>query len=105
MRTFDEHNFQNEVLNAKLPVLVKFSATWCAPCKALSPLLAKTSNEQAGKLIVGELDVDKSPGVTARYSVGSLPTLILFRGGVPVNLISGNVGRAQLNDLISDCVE
>lgn len=73
--------FKTEVLQATEPVLVDFWATWCAPCRALAPLIERLSEQYEGRAKVVKLDVDKAPDVATEYGVQSIPTVILFQGG------------------------
>lgn len=81
IKAFNEQNFETEVLSSDIPVLVDFTATWCGPCKALAPIVEKLADEFEGKVKVGKLDIDESPGVTAKYGVRGVPTVIVFKGG------------------------
>ena len=81
LETIDDLNFETEVLGSKLPFLLDFSASWCAPCKALSPILEALAEERRGRLRIGKLDIDASPEVAARLGVRGAPTLVLFSGG------------------------
>ena len=74
-------NFDAEVLKSDVPVLVDFTATWCGPCKVLAPVVEKLADEFAGKYKVGKLDIDDAPGVTQKYGVRGVPTVIVFKGG------------------------
>ncbi len=74
-------NFEEEVLNSDIPVLVDFWATWCGPCKMLAPTIAKIAEEKTGVLKVCKLDVDEEPEIAARYRISSIPTLMLFEKG------------------------
>ena len=78
---FNDVNWDAEVAKSDVPVLVDFTATWCGPCKVLSPIVQKLSDELAGKVKVGKLDIDESPGVTAKYGVRGVPTVMIFVGG------------------------
>jgi thioredoxin 1 len=77
----DDDNFEREVLASTLPYLLDFSAVWCAPCKALNPIIASIAEEFQGKLRVGKIDLDEAPAVAARLGVRGAPTLVLFRDG------------------------
>ena len=74
-------NFEAEVLKSDVPVLVDFTATWCGPCKVLAPIVEGLADEFAGKYKVGKLDIDDAPGVTQKYGVRGVPTVMVFKGG------------------------
>ncbi len=74
-------NWNDEVLKSEVPVLVDFSAVWCGPCKHLSPIIEKLSDELAGKIKVGKLDVDESPETSKKYGIRGVPTVMVFVGG------------------------
>lgn len=76
-----ESNFEEEVLKAEQPVLVDFWATWCGPCRMLAPTIAKIAEEQEGKVKVCKLDVDECPTLAAKFSISSIPTLMVFENG------------------------
>jgi thioredoxin 1 len=84
-----EATFQIEVLDASTPVLVDFTAVWCQPCKMLDPVVRQLADEWAGKVKVVKLDVDDNPQLAMEYSVMGVPTLILFKGGKPVERLTG----------------
>ena len=74
-------NFEQEVLNAKEPVLVDFWATWYGPCRMLAPVVEELANQYAGKVKVCKLDVDQGMNTAGKYQISSVPTLIAFKGG------------------------
>src|SRR5262245_54069355 len=74
-------NFETEVLGSNLPFLLDFSAVWCGPCKALTPIVEKIANENLGKVKVGKLDIDDSPGVASKFGIKGVPTVVVFKGG------------------------
>jgi thioredoxin 1 len=77
----DDSNFEAEVLNATGPVLVDFHATWCGPCKMLTPIVEKLADDFEGKLKVAKIDIDQAPNVASKYGVRSVPTVMVFDGG------------------------
>ena len=89
-------NFDTEVLQSKLPVLVDFWATWCGPCRAVAPTLEALAIEYADKLKVVKLDVDEFGDLAGRFGVQSIPTLILFKGGQPVERLVGAVPKPAI---------
>ncbi len=93
--SINDNNFKNEVLEAELPVLVDFTATWCGPCRALAPHLDKLADRFAGRARVVKLDIDNNQKTAAMYGVRSIPTLLVFKGGEPVDKIVGNPGSLR----------
>ncbi len=93
----DDQNFEAEVLAATEPVLVDFWAEWCAPCKAMDPILDDLSTELAGRVKIVKLDVDSNPSTVVKYNVRAMPTLIVFKDGEPVDMkIGAGQSRVQL---------
>lgn len=84
-----ESNFEAEVLKSDIPVLVDFWATWCGPCMMLAPTIAEIAEEMEGKVKVGKVNVDEEPNLSARFQIASIPTVMLFQEGKPVNAIVG----------------
>ena len=94
-------SFDAEVLKCDIPVLVDFSAGWCAPCRTIAPYLDEIAAEYEGILKVVKLDVDVNPLTPSRYSVFSLPTLILFKSGRPVERITGRREKRAILEKIA----
>jgi thioredoxin 1 len=93
----NDANFNDEVLGAGEPVLVDFWAEWCPPCKAMDPILDDLSVELAGKVKIVKLDVETNPGIVAQYNVRAMPTLMVFKGGQPVDMkVGAGQSRVQL---------
>lgn len=97
--TFDEQNFDSEVLTSEGPVLVDFTATWCGPCRMLAPIVEKLATEMDGKLKVGKVDIDASPALAAKYGIRSVPTVMIFQGGEKKASHTGLAKREKLMEL------
>lgn len=93
-------DFENEVVNSDIPVLVDFWASWCAPCKAIAPVVEGLAETFAGQVKICKLNVDENPATPGQYGVRGIPTLILFKGGEVVDQVVGAVPKGQLESLI-----
>jgi thioredoxin 1 len=98
---FTDANFDREVLQSGIPVLVDFWATWCAPCKAIAPLVDSIADEYAGKVKVGKVNVDENQATPGKYGVRGIPTIILFKDGAVLDQVVGAVPKSQLDALIA----
>ena len=96
-----EDNFEKEVLQSEIPVLVDFWATWCGPCRMLAPTIAKIAEEQEGKIKVGKIDVDEEPELSVKYGIASIPTLMVFKNGQVVNKSIGVIPKAAIEALLN----
>ena len=94
--TFTDTNFQTEVLQSPLPVLVDLWAPWCGPCRMVGPLVEQLAGEYAGRAKVGKLNVDENPNTAGNYGVMSIPTLMVFKGGKVLDQIVGAVPKAKM---------
>lgn len=95
-----DDTFELDVLQSEEPVLVDYWATWCAPCKMLSPVLEEIAEEYAGRVKVAKLDIDQNRAVTERFNVRGIPTLILFKNGAPEAQQVGLVAKSKLAALL-----
>ena len=95
-------NFKNEVLSSNIPVLVDFWAEWCAPCRALAPVIEKIAAANAGKLKVGKLNVDENPGSAQQFGIQGIPTLLLFKGGKVAHQIVGFQPQSSIQRAIDE---
>ncbi len=91
--TLNDDNFQKEVLESDIPVLVDFWASWCGPCQMLSPVVEELFEEYDGKVKIGKLNTEENAEITGQYGVISIPTLIIFKDGKPVDQIIGVVSK------------
>ena len=101
VRAVDTQNFQSEVLQSELPVLVDFWTTWCAPCKVVLPVIEELAGEMAGKVRFAKLDVDSEQQLAMQYRVSSIPTFILFKDGQMVDRMLGAMPKSQFQNFIN----
>ncbi len=95
-----DQSFDAEVLTSAEPVLVDFWAQWCTPCKLVGPLVVESAKTYAGQLKVVKLDIDANPAAASRYRVRSIPTLMVFKDGVPVATQVGALSKTQLASFV-----
>lgn len=98
-------SFDTEVVNSQTPVLVDFWAEWCGPCRMIAPILERLAEEYASSLKVAKLDVDQNPQTMTKFGVQSIPTLILFKDGQPVERLVGYMPKDRLVGRIKPYLE
>ena len=89
-------NWQSSVMDSELPVMVDFWAEWCGPCKMIAPAVHDLALEYEGKMNVAKLDVDNAPDIAAKYGIRSIPALLFFKDGQPVDQIVGAMPKPQM---------
>ena len=94
-------DLERVVREADVPLMVDFHADWCGPCKIMAPVLDELAADRVGEILVGKLDTDAYPQVSASMEIRGIPTLILFRGGVEVMRQTGAVPRSALDQMLS----
>lgn len=99
---FTTENFDKEVLQSNIPVVVDFYADWCGPCKMMSPSVSAMEALYDGKVKIGKLNVDDSPEIAEKYNVMSIPTLIFFKNGKDVETSVGLIPKDVLQEKIED---
>ncbi|MCK5491273.1 MAG: thioredoxin [Candidatus Pacebacteria bacterium] len=102
---FTDQNFQEEVKNSKIPVLVDFWAPWCGPCQMMGPVIEELSKQFEGKIKVGKLNVDENPNIASEYEILSIPTIKIFKSGVILSEITGLQSKEVLIEKLNFMLE
>lgn len=99
---FTDQNFEQEVLKSGVPVLVDFWAPWCGPCRMIAPVVEELAGEYAGSVKIGKLNIDESPNAAQQYGVASIPTLMIFKGGQPIDQVVGVQPKSRLQQKLDE---
>ncbi|RJQ49731.1 MAG: thioredoxin [Desulfobacteraceae bacterium] len=95
-----DKSFEAEVIQSEKPVVIDFWAPWCGPCKAIAPVIEALSAEYRDSVVFAKFNVDENPVIPAKYGIRSIPTVLFFKGGKPVEKITGLTSRAKLEEAI-----
>lgn len=93
-------NFEQEVVNSDIPVLVDFWATWCGPCKMIAPFVTEIANENEGRIKIGKINVDEESELAVRFKISSIPTLMLFENGQVRDMLVGYRPKADIESML-----
>lgn len=93
-------NFEQEVVNSDIPVLVDFWATWCGPCKMIAPFVTEIANENEGKIKIGKINVDEEPELAVQFKISSIPTLMFFENGQVKDMLVGYRPKADIESML-----
>ena len=101
VKELTSENFDQEVIDSELPVLIDFCAEWCGPCKQLAPTVEEVANQMVGSVKVCKMDVDSNQELAVKYGVRSIPTLLIFKNGEVASTQIGGISKQQLEDFIA----
>ena len=102
---FTTANFQEEVLESSLPVLVDFYADWCGPCKMMAPIVAALAEKYDGRIKVGKINVDENDDVVGRFGIRNIPTVIFFKNGEMVDKIVGATSKDKFKEKVENLLK
>ena len=100
VQAVEDGTFEEKVLSGERPTLVDFWATWCAPCRAIAPVVEELASQYDGKVDFYKLNIDENPNIPGQYGVRGIPTLILFKDGKVIDQVVGAVPKTQLDTMI-----
>lgn len=98
-------NFDSEVINSNIPVLVDFWATWCGPCRMIAPVIESIAEKFDGKIKVGKVNVDEEPEISLEYNIASIPTVMIFKNGEEVSKSIGYSDEAEIEQIVLEAIK
>ncbi len=98
-------SFEKDVLTSQKPTLVDFWASWCAPCRAIAPVVEELAVSYGDKVNFVKINIDDNPSIPQQYGIRGIPTLILFQGGQPVDQVVGAAPKAKLEALVKKAID
>jgi len=101
---FSDANFEDEVINSDIPVLVDFWAPWCGPCRIIAPVVEEISESHDGKVKVGKLNVDDNQQTSMKFGIRSIPTLLVFKNGAIFEQIIGAVPKTEIERVVNSAI-
>ncbi len=104
VKEFNEENFNSEVMESQIPVLVDFWAEWCGPCKMLLPTIEQVANDYNGKVSFGKVNVDHNNTLAMNYGIRSIPNLLIFKNGEVQKQIVGNISKEELSAALEEII-
>jgi thioredoxin 1 len=102
---FNEANFDSDVLNSTIPVLVDFWAPWCMPCRSIAPMIDELAGEYEGSARIGKVNIDDSAGIAQRYGISAIPTLLVFKNGEVTDRFQGPQPKPRLQEALDGAGE
>ncbi|NQY79583.1 MAG: thioredoxin [Candidatus Caenarcaniphilales bacterium] len=100
----NDTNFESEVIDSDVPVLVDFWAPWCGPCRALAPVIDELAGEYEGKAKIVKLNTDENPNKSLEFRINSIPTMIIFKDKKPVEMLVGSLSKEKIKEAIDKLV-
>jgi thioredoxin 1 len=95
-----DQSFEREVLQSDVPAIIDFWAEWCAPCRAIAPIVRELAGQYAGKVKIVKMNIDENPNTPGRYGVRAIPTVLAFKGGTVVEQITGARPKSAFEDMV-----
>jgi thioredoxin 1 len=102
--TITINNFNDEVLQSQIPVLIDFWAPWCGPCKMISPMIDQLADEYAGRIKVGKVNIEEEPALAEKHGITSVPTLIVYKDGALANQKAGAAPKHEIEALFKNLI-